>query len=172
MLKIRVASSDDNRIIAQLGRATFVETFGDLFTRHADQLESYLDATFAPAKIAESLVKPGNRFWVADWDGVPIGYAKLKLDSCHAAIVGQNVAQLQKIYVQRDYLGCRAGKGLQEALLDRAREEHRDSLWLTVLESNRQAIDFYLRHEWKFAAKDNHRIGAQVFTYDVLGLTL
>lgn len=172
MLTVRAAAPDDSEIVAQLGQATFSETFGDLFITHPGDLETYLDSTFASAKIAASIAKRSNRFWVADWDKTPIGYAKLKLESCHPAVEGKNTAQLQKIYVLRDYLNCRAGKGLHDALLRCAREERREGLWLMALEGNRRASDFYLRHGWQFAAKDTHRIGAQVFTYEVLSLTL
>jgi diamine N-acetyltransferase len=172
MLSVRTASADDNEVIGQLGRTTFAETFGDLFITHHRDLKRYLDATFAPTKIAASIAKRSNRFWVMDWDGTPIGYAKLKLESRHPAVDGQSTAQLQKIYVLHDYLNCRAGKGLHDALLRSAREEHRDILWLMALEGNRRASDFYRRHGWQCAAKDTHRIGAQLFTYDVLRLTL
>ncbi|MFM5894636.1 MAG: N-acetyltransferase family protein [Novosphingobium sp.] len=172
MLRVRNATAEDNHAIAQLGRTTFTETFGDLFITHPGNLESYLEATFAPAKLAASIAKRSNCFWVAEWDGTPIGYAKLKLESRHPAVEGLNTAQLQKIYVLRDYLNCRAGKGLHDTLLRCAREECRDRLWLMALEGNRRASDFYLRQGWQFAAKDKHRIGAQVFTYDVLSLTL
>jgi GNAT superfamily N-acetyltransferase len=172
MLTVRSASTDDSQVIAQLGRTTFAETFGDLFTEHPDDLAGYLDITFASAKIAASIAKPGNRFWVASWDGVPIGYAKLKLNSCHPEISGQSLAQLQKIYVLRDYLSCRAGKELHGAILECAREESRERLWLMALEGNQRASEFYLRHGWQFAAKDTHQIGAQEFTYDVMSLTL
>ena len=172
MLTVKTSSLDDVPAIALLGRTTFAETFEHLFAGHADDLATYLDATFAPAKIVSGMAKTSNFFWLAEWNDVPIGYAKLKLESRHPLVAGAATAQLQKIYVLRDHLNCGAGKALQGAVLDHARQVRCDQLWLTVLESNRRAIEFYLRNGWKFAAKDSHRIGAQAFTYDVLRLSL
>ena len=172
MLTIRSATSDDSSIISELGRTTFVETFENLFVNRADDLAAYLDATFTSTKIAAGLAKSGNRFWLAEWNRLPIGYAKLKLGSGHSAIDGRTVAQLQKIYVLRTHLSCGAGRDLQQAVLNCARDARSDQIWLTVLESNRRAIEFYFKHGWKFAGKDRHRIGSQTFTYDVLSLSL
>ena len=172
MLLSRPAKTSDVRSIAALGRATFVETFGALFADHEMDLASYLAATFSPAKIASSMAQSGNRFWIARQDSKPIGYAKLKLESAHPAVPGQRAAQLQKIYVLRAHLGTGAGKLLLDAVLECAHDAHCDRLWLTVLETNEQAIGFYQRAGWVKCAKDTHRIGAQKFVYDVLTATI
>lgn len=170
MLTISPAEVSEAEQLARLGQVTFVETFGDLFADHSDDLAVYLAATFAPAKIAASIAKPENRFWLARDAGVPIGYAKLKLCSWHRAVPGKAVGQLQKIYVLKERLGTGAGRRLHDAVLTSASEQALGQLWLTVLEGNARAIGFYESQGWIKCARDTHRIGQQEFVYDVLKL--
>lgn len=172
MLTVRPAEISDAPLVALLGRITFAETFGDLFAGYEQDLAAYLAETFAPAKIARSMAKPDNHYWLARLDDLPIGYAKLKSRSGHPQVPGDAVGQLQKIYVLRDFLSAGAGKAMSEALLAEARARHCDQLWLTVLDSNAPAIGFYERQGWLRRAKDTHQIGARQFVYDVLALPL
>lgn len=172
MLTIRPAEIADAALVALLGRITFAQTFGDLFAGHKQDLCTYLAETFAPAKIARSMAKPGNHYWLALLDDLPIGYAKLKSRSGHPQVAGEAVGQLQKIYVLHDFLSTGAGKLMSAALLAEARLQDCDQLWLTVLDSNARAIEFYARQGWLRRATDTHRIGAQQFVYDVLVLPL
>jgi len=172
MLTVLPAEISDAPMVALLGRITFAETFGDLFAGYEQDLAAYLAETFAPAKIARSMAKPDNHYWLARLDDLPIGYAKLKSRSGHPQVPGDAVGQLQKIYVLRDFLSVGAGKAMSEALLVEAHAQCCDQLWLTVLDSNTRATGFYERHCWLRRAKDRHRIGAQQFVYDVLVLPL
>ena len=104
-LVVRAAEATDAPVIALLGRVTFEQTFGHLFTDHPDDLAAYLNGTFAVGKIAGSMAKDVNRYWLALDDGLPIGYAKLKYPSRHRLVAGEGrgVGQLQKIYVLRGF---------------------------------------------------------------------
>ncbi len=127
-LHIRAAEQEDAAVVALLGRITFAETFGPLFEHHPDDLALYLQATFGVAKIRRSLGNPGNSYRLAFADDLPVGYAKLKYPSATGLLPGSDAAQLQKIYVLRDFLGrgsaCRSCKCRSHA---RRRFGHRRS---------------------------------------------
>jgi diamine N-acetyltransferase len=74
--EIRRATPEDAATVALLGRITFVESFGHLFRSHPHELRSYLDRTFGVGKIEISLAKPGNVYWLAYRDHLPVGYAE------------------------------------------------------------------------------------------------
>ena len=113
MVEIRKADINDAKIIAHLGRTTFNEAFGHLFREQKD-LDEYLIKTFSNSKIESSLLKPENVFWIALWNNIPVGYAKLKLNSVTNFIDSMNICQLQKIYVLDEYLSMKIGLNLQE----------------------------------------------------------
>lgn len=163
-VEIRPALSAEASIIALLGRVTFSETFGHLFLDREDLL-NYLDATFSVAKMEKSLDKPHNRFWIAKVDGLPVGYAKLKLDSPSDFLSAHSVCQLQKIYVLKDFLSMKLGFSLQNQLLQTAIELGYETVWLSVLNSNNRAISFYQKNGFRHIGDHHFQIGKQKFDF-------
>tara|TARA_B100000925_G_C21895223_1_gene424670 strand:+ start:281 stop:919 length:639 start_codon:yes stop_codon:yes gene_type:complete len=141
-IEIRLAKEEDAPFIALLGRTTFTETFGHFF-RDPQDLIDYYNLTFSVQKIEDGIKKPDNVFWIAFANRLPVGYAKLKLNSHSDFVESQDVCQLQKIYVLKDFLSMKIGFGLQDALLKKAKELNFDEMWLSVLHSNERAIHFY-----------------------------
>lgn len=166
---IRKATDLDATAIALLGRITFDDTFGSLFTYREEFLQ-YLDATFSVEKITSSLKKEENIYWIALHRNLPVGYAKLKINS---SIDSENLernsqAQLQKIYVLRDFQSFKIGAQFLQLVLDEIRHKHINNLWLVALSSNTKALKFYNRHAFKFYKKHYFSIGSNDFEFDVL----
>lgn len=165
--EIKRADDGDAATVALLGRLTFAETFGHLFQDHRCDLRAYLDATFEVAKITDSLRKPENLYWLAFARGLPVGYAKLKHPSPPLGQQASDAAQLQKIYVLREFLGARIGDGLLAPLMEAAAA--RSSLvWLDVLRGNGRAVRFYERHGFGAVGDDTYTIGAQSFLFTLM----
>lgn len=168
---VREAAEKDAVLIALIARATFDETFGHLF-RNRKGLLDYFDRTFSVKKIKRSIQKENNVFWVAFIDDLPVGYAKLKLDSPSEFIQGERVAQLQKIYVLKDFLSKKVGLQLQQLLLEKAIAEKRQHIWLSALHSNERAINFYLKNGFKNIGTHTFSIGKENFLFNVMAKKL
>ncbi|MCB0397552.1 MAG: GNAT family N-acetyltransferase [Flavobacteriales bacterium] len=171
MPDIRKATVEDAPIIALLGRITFNETFGHLFKDKNDLL-AYHERTFSVAKIEGSLQDQENVFWIAFRDNLPIGYAKLKLNSPSEFIGSDSVCQLQKIYVLKDFLSLKVGLQLQETLLKEARERNYKTIWLSVLQGNDWAIGFYEKNDFKNIGVHHFQIGKEVFRFNAMAREL
>lgn len=167
-ISIRQASVDDSELIALIGRLTFRETFGSLFVDYENDLKAYLQQTFSVAKIRSSLSKPHNVYWIAMFDGLPVGYAKLKYPSPSDAIEYPAPAQLQKIYVLSEFIEHRLGHELLQAVMNFAGTTAAKTMWLSVLNTNDRAIRFYQRHDWVDIGKASFAIGAQTFAFVVM----
>ena len=163
-MTMRLANHEDAQHIALLARVTFSETFGHLFRDRQDLL-NYLDKTFNVPKIEESLSKPNNVFWIAFVNRLPVGYAKLKLNSNSSFIDNENVCQLQKIYVLKDFISHKIGFQLQSLLLEKAKELNFDMIWLSVLRTNEHAVKFYERNSFKTTGSHNFSIGKEDFDF-------
>ena len=163
-VEIRRASKEDAGIISLLGRITFSETFGHLFGDKQD-LEDYLARTFSVSKIENSLVKDENVYWLAEADRLPVGYAKLKLNSLTHFLEEKFICQLQKIYVLKDFLSMKIGLSLQEELLAKARELNYRTIWLSVLKENSRAIRFYEKNGFEFIGEHDFVIGKEHFNF-------
>ncbi|WP_420385984.1 GNAT family N-acetyltransferase [Roseivirga sp.] len=164
MLQIRQATINDAISIALLGRVTFNDTFGHLFSDHNDLLD-YLERTFSVAKISSSLEKDNNQFFIAFYNDLPVGYAKLKLDSTSEFLPSQKVCQLQKIYVLKDFLSKKIGKALQDSLLIEAQNKSFEKIWLSVYHENSRAISFYEKNGFKPIGTHGFQIGKEYFDF-------
>lgn len=158
------ANKDDARIIALLGRVTFNETFGHLFQEQNDLL-NYNDQTFSVSKITSSLGKKRNIYWLALADELPVGYAKLKLNSSTPFLNAGQVCQLQKIYVLSDFLSLRIGLSLQQALIEESEKRGFEYIWLSVLKDNERAVRFYIKNGFKEIGDHNFSIGNEDFDF-------
>jgi hypothetical protein len=161
---IRLATPEDAAIIALLGRITFTESFGNLFSVHSD-LQEYYSETFSVQKIKTSLQKEENVYWLAFADDLPVGYAKLKLHSTTPFLQDDNTCQLQKIYVLKDFLSLKIGLALQTILLDKAKASNCNYIWLSVYKENERAINFYLKNGFDKIGDHNFSIGRENFDF-------
>ncbi|WP_298505601.1 GNAT family N-acetyltransferase [uncultured Maribacter sp.] len=164
---IKPATLEDAVSIALLGRITFTETFGNLFSDKQDLLE-YLDRTFAVDKIKKGIGKNNNAFFVAFIEGLPVGYGKLKLNSENEFLEDTNICQLQKIYVLSDFLSLGIGKKLHKTLILAALEKGYEAIWLSALDSNQRAIDFYKNYGYLTMGKHGYSIGKNDFELYVM----
>lgn len=163
-VEILQAKPSESLIISQLGKKTFRDTFQAFFNRQ-DELEAYLDYTFAPEKIAASLTRPQNSFWLAWADNQAVGYLKTKRNSRQEALTTENQLQLQKIYVLQAYLSQKVGWHLWEKALQQAQEENFASIWLTVFKPNERAIQFYQKVGFRVGGEHTYTIGTQTFDF-------
>ena len=163
-IQIRLANEGDAQFIALLGRITFTETFGHLF-RDQNDLIDYYNRTFSVQKIEDGMKKQNNIFWIAFVNRLPVGYAKLKLDSKSDFINSKDVCQLQKIYVLKDFLSMKIGFKLQDSLLKKAKQLNFDKVWLSVLNSNDRAINFYKNTGFEKIGSHDFQIGKENFEF-------
>ncbi|NER12917.1 GNAT family N-acetyltransferase [Leptobacterium flavescens] len=170
-IEIRKANPNDATLIALLGQVTFDDTFGDLFRDRQDVLD-YMDRTFSVPKIRSSLQKDNNVFWIAFANELPVGYAKLKKISPLEGDADIKSAQLQKIYVLKDYLALKIGSKLQQEAIREAANSGADILWLSVLHTNNRAIHFYNKHKFVEKGKHHFTIGKEDFEFNIMMLHL
>ena len=129
---------------------------------------TYFETTFSVKKIRSSISKENNIFWLAFVDDLPIGYAKLKKYSPVESVADTHCAQLQKIYVLKDFIGKQVGPLLQEALFNEFKQLGIKNLWLSVLKTNYRAIRFYEKNEFKPVGEHLFSIGKETFDFHIL----
>ena len=162
-IEIRLAKKEDAQFIALLGRITFTETFGHFF--EIKRFDRLLQFDIFSSKIEDGIKKSNNIFWIAFVNRLPVGYAKLKLYSNSEFIESKDVCQLQKIYVLKDFLSMKIGFELQDLLLKKAKELNFNKVWLSVLNSNERAINFYKKTGFEKIGNHDFQIGKESFEF-------
>jgi len=157
------ARAEHARILAELGAKTFTQSYGNALD--PQELKTYVSQAFSVDQISRELHNPKIHYRIACMDNVVCAYAKLVPSSLPACLKGANAIELMRLYVTPEY--CRHGVGsrLMAMLIDCARTQGYEHMWLRVWQENHRAIDFY--QKWRF-----HTVGSEPYHVGVCSETV
>lgn len=153
-IRIRRASTDDSLILAQLARRTFLSSYGD--RNEPKHIQEYVALAFTPARMSHELADTNSAFFIAEHDAEPIGYAKINLHRSIEQAAGEDAAELERIYVSREYFGYGIGRMLMDAAVAQVSLHGGSIVWLGVWKQNPEAVAFYRKCGFKI-------VGSKVF---------
>lgn len=157
---VRRANSADAAALAELGTATFVETFGHLY--RPEDLHAFLDESHSADAYAKKLADPRHALWIAeDATGHAIGYAQAGPCGLPHADVRPEDGELKRLYVRADIQNAGTGRALMDAAMAWLLRDGPRTLWLSVWSENLGAQRFYARHGFEFAGEYEFPVGAQ-----------
>ncbi|WP_316850897.1 GNAT family N-acetyltransferase [Pedobacter agri] len=140
-IKISIATSTDFKIIQEIGRETFYETFASGNTEEV--MQQYLQTSFSAEKVKTELNHPNSLFFIA-WDNqIPIGYLKVNMNDAQTELQESDSLEIERIYVKAHYHGKKVGQLLYDQAVEIAMKKMKKSIWLGVWEENPKAIRFY-----------------------------
>jgi ribosomal protein S18 acetylase RimI-like enzyme len=151
-MNIRYANENDSLLLAELGRKTFYDTFIEY--NSPDDMAKYLSEHYSIEIQMSEIKDPDTVFLIAEQNGVPVGYTKLKGKSKGDGVAGTNPMELQRIYTIQEYIGKGVGAELMKEAIRAAKERGFNCLWLGVWEKNERAIKFY--EKWGFKKVGNY----------------
>ena len=137
----RIAGIHDAALLSQLGARTFSEAFGR-FIPPID-LDSYISATYNPARQMDELANPSRKFLIAEQNGIASGYAMLYAHEALPEVAGENPIELERLYLLQDSIGHGLGFLLMTECIKKSRCCSHKAMWLQVWEQNERAISFY-----------------------------
>jgi diamine N-acetyltransferase len=156
-IAVRVATSADASLLAELGARTFFDTFAADNTP-AD-MAAYLAASFGVDRQAEEMADSAGTFLVAELDGSVVGYAHLRRGAAPVAVVGRSPIEIARIYADAPWIGRGVGAALMKTCIDCAASLDCDVIWLAVWERNPRAIAFYRRWGYATVGTQEFRLG-------------
>lgn len=159
---IRPALASDNLLLCELGRQTFFDTFANDNT--PEDMRSYLADSFSPEKQATELSDPDSLFLIAEIEGQPAGYTRLRAGYPAKPINCLRPLEIVRFYACQEWLGRGVGPKLMQACLDEAVQRGCDALWLDVWERNPRAIAFYRKWGFKVVGTQSFLLGDELQT--------
>ena len=138
----RIAGPADADALAELGARTFTNTFGHLY--QPDDLQLFLQ-NHTPANWTKELNDSGFAVRVAERDGELVGYVKLGPPHLPFEPRGE-AAELRQLYVVEEVKGQGVADELIRWVIDRARDQRADYLYLSVFTENHRARRFYEKY--------------------------
>jgi ribosomal protein S18 acetylase RimI-like enzyme len=131
-------------------------TFFQIFQEHnkAEDMEAYLTSSFSVEKLTQEINNPNTEFYFAKEGDIIVGYLKVNIGEAQTEQKDLNAFEIERIYVDRAYLGKKVGQLLFEKAVDIAKSKQVTYIWLGVWEENHRALAFYKKNG--FIAFDKH----------------
>jgi ribosomal protein S18 acetylase RimI-like enzyme len=158
-VSIRRATPVDAAALSALGTATFVETFAHLYT--PEDLRAFLEESHSQAAYAAVLADPGYALWIAEHDGLPVGYAQAGPCGLPHADVRPGDGELKRLYLLHTAQNGGTGRALMDAAMAWLLRDGPRTLWISVWSENLGAQRFYARYGFAFAGEYEFIVGAQ-----------
>ena len=158
MIGYRDATAADGAVLGGMARATFIETFGALYS--LANLEAFLGLGSDCAYAAE-LANPAIEVRFAQAGDAPIGFCKIGPLTLPAPNAAADAIELRQLYVYKPWHGAGVAAVLTEWALARARARGASEVWLSVFTHNPRARKFYGRYGFEDVAPYHFMVGDQ-----------
>jgi GNAT superfamily N-acetyltransferase len=168
VIRYRDAGPLDAAILADLGRRTFAETFGHLYS--PENLAAFL-ATHNEDNWLAELSDPAFSVRLIEADGVPAAYAKVGPPTLPFEPRGASI-ELRQFYVLKPWQGAGISHALMAWAIEEAIRRGADDLYLSVFVDNHRARRFYERYGFTFVGPYTFMVGTHEDEDHVMRLSL
>ena len=121
-----------------------------------EDLAFYLNQTYNTEKL-EELFNNENAFcFVAEVDGLSVGWLKLSIDLI------ENRFYLSSIYVLPEFQKLKIGRKLMEIAFTEAKEKGFSEIWIGVMDNNTNALGWYEKIGFTFEEKLPFQMGKTI----------
>lgn len=156
-LTFRDAREADAAELAEIGRETFVETFGDLYP--PGDLKTYLDDTFNIDTMRADLRDPETEVRVCLAGRRMAAYCKIGPYKLPSTPEPTPALELHRVYVFKARQGVGVGRILLNWAIERARQRGAKSLYLGVYQKNERAIAVYKARGFEIVGTHTFKVG-------------
>ena len=140
---IRRATPEDAQALCEIGRATFVETFGHRYP--AEDLGHFLKMAYGLKRTRQILADSRKASWIVEADGRAVGYALAGPCGLPHPDVGPRDGELKRLYLLRSYQGGGTGSRLLAEALAWLESRGSRRIWIGVWSENHGAQRLYSR---------------------------
>ena len=155
---IRRAGSADAARLAELGSATFAETFGHLYP--PQDLSDFLAVSHSRAAAAEVLDDARQAVWLAMAGDAAVGYAHAGPCALPHDAVTPSCLELKRLYVLKPWQGGGLGARLMDEAMAWMQAATPPAIYLGVWSENYGAQRFYARYGFAPVGEYEFPVGA------------
>lgn len=158
---IRRATPADAATLAELGAATFTETFGHLYP--TEDLRSFLAESHSIEAWAGVLEDDRRGVWIAMLENVtPIGF--VAVGACKLPVENREAmaGEIQMLYVLSRYHNLHLGSRLMDIGLEWLEAQGNKPLYISVWSENLGAQRFYGRYGFRKFGEYGFKVGKSV----------
>ena len=155
-------------------RSVCITTFKDAFAveNTEEDMNDYLQKSFNRQQLEKELLHPHSAFYLAYYKNELAGYLKINFAPAQTDINDDTSLELERIYILKEHQGNGLGSLLLEKVIEIARENTLDHVWLGVWEKNAGAIRLYGRRGFVKFKSHTFWLGKDKQTDDLMKLEL
>ncbi len=142
----RCTSSDLEQLIT-ISRETFEAAFKE--ANDPTDFQNYMDFAFDRDKLLSELKIEKSKFYFVKEKEELVGYFKVNEGEAQTDVKDFDSFELERIYVVESHQGRKIGATMLQNVLELAKKEGKQYVWLGVWEENTAAIRFYQRFGFK-----------------------
>lgn len=157
-MKLRRAVPADAPSLAVLAERTFRDAFGP--RNSPENMDRHCAKVFGTEIQLREIEERALVTTMAEADGRMIGFSQLRLSQAHECVAALRPAELNRLYVAREWHGRGIARELIQDALDTAADAGCDRLWLGVWEHNPRAIAFYRKFGFETVGSHAFMLGA------------
>lgn len=159
-MQLRAPTPDDLPKLARLGRDTFIETFGTLYT--PEDLNHFLQKVYAENVIAEELADPKLTHQVIEHHDDLVAFIKIGPVHVPATNPAPDAMEIWQIYVRRKFISRGLGKRLMTWADEEFQKRNAGDIYVSVFSENVRAIFFYQGHGFQKIGEYGFPVGMQI----------
>ena len=141
MIVIVKAKVEDSKLLADIGRITFVESHGS--SASMEDIDEYVNIKYNYEILKEELSDLNNIYHIIYHDKKPAGYSKIILNVPHSSIPFENVTKLERLYLLKEFYSLKLGLEIFHFNMNLSKINNQVGMWLYVWKENDRAIRFY-----------------------------
>jgi diamine N-acetyltransferase len=145
------ASRNDLHLLFEVCRQSYTENFAHHWNEGG--LDWYLDKVYGLEVIKADLIDSDIDYFIAFLNEEPVGFMKLHLNSSLPDYSSKAGMEIEKIYFRPQFQGRGIGKKLINVALEVGQKIKKEIIWLGVIDTNENAIEFYKKVGFKIHDK-------------------
>ena len=169
-VKLRRLTCEDRKVLQKVSYKTFYEAFAS--ENKEENIRSYLAQAFSDEQVSAELAETQSAFYFAQLRGEIVGYIKINVGSAQTDLKEDSGLELERIYVLHQYQGQQIGQQLLVQVIDMAKQQQKDYVWLGVWDRNHRAIKFYESNGFQIFSSHPFLMGAEMQTDYLMRRTL
>lgn len=158
-VKIRIATTHDAAMLADIGRKSFYDAFADHPKNAPEDMEIFMNQVFGADIQASELADEKTVYLIVEIDNATAGYAKLKKNTKEEMVIGDKCLEIARFYMLQEWIGRGVSAKLMQTILDYAQENAFDTVWLGVWEYNHRAQKFYSKWDFEHVGEHIFQLG-------------
>ncbi|MBK7873433.1 MAG: GNAT family N-acetyltransferase [Saprospiraceae bacterium] len=159
-IRIIEATPQHIPLLRDLGEQTFREAYAE--DTDTVNMQLYLSKTFTIANIEADFYNSKTIFLLVRCGDTWAAYALLRWDRTHELLEGSSALLLHRIYVLKDFWRQKIGSILLHHIIDFARMNGYEWLWLVVWDQNLRAVNFYQKWGFEHFGYEKFHFGEEV----------